>query len=82
MNDILHGALGCPSYDEQCQQDVCAALLGTAGLDATRIGVSITRLGQVSLSGSVRNKSQRNLALRIARTAAGGRTVISRLRLS
>jgi osmotically-inducible protein OsmY len=82
MHDILHGAIGCPSYDEQCQQDVCAALLATAGLDATRIGVGLTASGHVTLSGIVRSKRQRDLALRIARRCAGRRKVISHLRLS
>lgn len=77
-----HGAIGCPSADEQAQQDVCARLLSTPGLDASRLGVSLNAQGQIELSGQVPSKRQRELALRVARIAAGARGVRSRLELS
>jgi osmotically-inducible protein OsmY len=77
-----HGAIGCPSADEQAQQDVCARLLSTPGLDASRLGVSLNAQGQIELTGHVPSKRQRELALRVARIAAGGRGVRSRLQLS
>jgi osmotically-inducible protein OsmY len=79
---LVHGALGCPSADEQAQQDVCASLLRTPGLDASSVGVSLTETGDLELTGRVPSKRQRDLALRVARRVAAGRGVRSRLELS
>jgi osmotically-inducible protein OsmY len=79
---LAHGALGCPSADEQAQQDVCSALSRTPGLDATKLGVSLSEAGDIELTGQVRSKRQRDLALRVARRVAIGRPVHSRLELS
>ncbi|MET0411778.1 MAG: BON domain-containing protein [Polyangiaceae bacterium] len=79
---LAHGALGCPSADEQAQQDVCAALSRTPGLDATQLGVSLNEAGDVELIGAVPSKRQRDLALRVARRVAGSRCVHSHLELS
>jgi osmotically-inducible protein OsmY len=79
---LAHGALGCPSADEQAQQDVCSALARTPGLDATRLGVSLTETGDIELTGRVPSKRQRELALRVARRVAAGRSVHARLELS
>lgn len=78
---LAHGALGCPSADEQAQQDVCSALSRTPGLDATGLGVSLDEAGEVQLIGAVPCKRQRDLALRVARRVAGSRPVHSRIEL-
>lgn len=49
---ITHGAVGCPSQDEQLQQDVCATLIATPGLDARAIEVGLLGHGRVWLGGS------------------------------
>jgi osmotically-inducible protein OsmY len=82
VHQVTHGAIGCPSADEQAQQDVCARLLDTPGLDTSQLGVALTPQGQIELTGRVPSKRQRELALRVARIAAGGRGVRSRVRLA
>ena len=57
---IAHGALGRPSADEQAQQDVCASLLATPRLDASRLGVSLSETGELELTGQVRSERQRD----------------------
>lgn len=70
-----HGALGRPSPDEQAQQDVCAELLATPGLDCRHLGVALEAGGQLRLTGSVPSRRQRQLALSVARAHAGDRDV-------
>jgi osmotically-inducible protein OsmY len=76
--EMVHGALGVSSADEQVQQDVGAALLGAFGLDPSRIEVRFTR-GEVILSGSVATNREKRLAARIARRSAGAYPVRCRL---
>lgn len=70
-----HGVLGHLSGDEELQQAVCAALLQTPGLDASRIQVAVLGHGEVTLLGRVPTSHQRALAIRVARDSAGGRSV-------
>lgn len=72
--EIVHGALGRPSQDELAQQDICAALLATPGLDARRIEVEMTAAG-VLLRGAVASHDDRAQALRIAKRLAAPRPV-------
>ena len=65
-----HGALGHLSADEELQQTVCAALIDATELDSTKVGVRASN-GTVALSGSVKNRSDWLLALRIASSQAG-----------
>lgn len=70
-----HGIVGHLSSDEELQQAVCAALLQTPGLDASRIQVAVLGHGEVTLLGRVATSHQRALAVRVARDSAGGRSV-------
>jgi hypothetical protein len=72
--ELMHGALGCLSRDELVQQDLCAALLSTPGLDARHIEVEMTAAG-VLLRGAVACPDDRARALRIAKRIAGPRPV-------
>lgn len=72
--ELAHGALGCPSRDELAQQDICAALLSTPGLDARHIEVEMTGAG-VLLRGAVASPDDRARALWIARRIAAPRPV-------
>ena len=78
--EVVHGALGCPSLDELTQQDVCAALLSTPGLDASHIEVDMTGDG-VLLRGTVARPEDRAWALRVARRIAAPRPVRNMLAL-
>jgi hypothetical protein len=78
--EVLHGALGCPSVDELAQQDICAALLSTPGLDARRVEVEMTGDG-VLLRGKVARPEDRAWALRVARRIAAPRPVREKLAL-
>jgi osmotically-inducible protein OsmY len=60
-----HGALGHLSADEELQQTVCAALIDATELDSSDVGVRASK-GTVTLSGSVRNRADWLLALRVA----------------
>jgi osmotically-inducible protein OsmY len=73
-HELVHGALGRPSRDELAQQDICAALLSTPGLDARRIEVEMTAAG-VLLRGTVAGPDDRAWALRIAKRIAAPRPV-------
>jgi hypothetical protein len=77
---VVHGALGCPSVDELAQQDICAALLATPGLDARHIEVEMTGHG-VLLRGTVARPRDRAWALRVARRIAAPRPVREALTL-
>lgn len=79
--ECVHGALGCPSLDELAQQDICAALLSTPGLDARQIEVEMTGAG-VLLRGKVARPEDRGWALRIARRIAAPRSVREELALA
>jgi osmotically-inducible protein OsmY len=79
--EIVHGALGCPSRDELAQQDICAALLSTPGLDARHIEVEMTATG-VLLRGHVAHPDDRTRALWIAKRIAGPRPVREALTLA
>lgn len=70
-----HGIVGHLSSDEELQQAVCAALLHTPGLDASRIQVAVLGHGEVTLLGRVSTSHERTLAVRVARDSAGGRSV-------
>jgi hypothetical protein len=78
--EIVHGALGCPSVDELAQQDICAALLATPGLDARYIEVEMTAAG-VLLRGKIVRPDDRAWALQIARRRAAPRPVREALTL-
>ena len=65
-----HGALGHLSADEELQQAVCSALIETAELDSSNIGVRVAS-ETVILSGSVRSRAARRLALEVASQQAG-----------
>ena len=71
-NELVHGALGRPSHDELAQQDICAALLSTPGLDARHIEVEMTGTC-VLLRGSVDCPDDRERALAVARRIAAPR---------
>jgi HSP20 family molecular chaperone IbpA len=77
---VVHGALGCPSVDELAQQDICAALLATPGLDARHIEVEMSGPG-VLLRGTVARPGDREWALRVARRIAAPRPVRETLTL-
>jgi BON domain-containing protein len=64
---VARGAVGRLSHDEQLQQDVCAALLRTPGLDASRIVVGAFEHGWVTLLGRVSTRRQRQLTVQVAR---------------
>lgn len=78
--DLVHGALGRLSVDEQAQQDICAALLSTRDLDARHIEIEMTGAG-VRLRGTVAHPEDLALALRIARRLAAPRPVRHELRV-
>jgi hypothetical protein len=78
--EVVHGALGCPSLDELAQQDICAALLSTPGLDARHIEVEMTGDG-VLLRGTVARPEDRARALRVATRIAAPRPVREALAL-
>jgi hypothetical protein len=69
---VVHGALGRPSVEELTQQNVCAALLSTPGLDARHIEVEMTG-SCVLLRGSVARANDRAWALGIAKRIASPR---------
>jgi hypothetical protein len=72
---VARGAIGRLSHDDQLQQDVCAALLRTPGLDASRIVVGAFEHGWVTLLGRVSTRRQRQLAVQVARRSVGGSAV-------
>ena len=77
-----HGGIGRLSSDEELQQAVCAALMSTAGLDASGIEVLVLGHGEVTLLGHVATAQERNQALRVARQCAGCRVVHADLALA
>jgi hypothetical protein len=79
--EIVHGALGCPSLDELAQQEICAALLSTPGLDARHIEVEMTGAG-VLLRGTVARRDDRARALWVASRIAAPRPVREELALA
>ena len=64
------GAIGCLSADEELQQAVCAALIDSAQLDSSDIGVRVAN-GSVILSGSVRDPRARSVAVQVACAQSG-----------
>jgi osmotically-inducible protein OsmY len=67
---LKHGAIGHLSADEELQQAVCAALIDSAQLDSSDIGVRVAN-GAVSLSGSVRDPRAHSLAVEVACSQSG-----------
>jgi osmotically-inducible protein OsmY len=67
---VNHGALGHLSVEEELQQAVCSALIETAELDSSHIGVRVTSEA-VILSGRVKSREAWRLALKIASQQPG-----------
>jgi osmotically-inducible protein OsmY len=65
-----HGAIGCLSTDEALQQAVCAALIDSAQLDSSDVGVRVAN-GCVTLTGSVRDPRARSVAVQLAFAQSG-----------
>jgi osmotically-inducible protein OsmY len=77
-----HGAVGRLSGDEEMQQSIYSELLRTPGLDGRGIQVAVLAHGEVTLLGTVPTSHERELALRVARAQAGGRSVRAGLELA
>lgn len=67
---VKHGAIGHLSADEELQQAVCAALIDSAQLDSSDIGVRVAN-GSVILSGRVRDPRARGVAVQVACSQSG-----------
>jgi BON domain-containing protein len=78
---VPSGPKGWQRRDDRIHDDVCTRLTDDGYVDASDIEV-IVHQGEVTLSGGIADRAQRERAIRIAESVRGVIDVISRLRVS
>ena len=75
------GPKGWQRRDDRIHEDVCAHLTADGHVDASEIEV-IVHHGEVTLSGTVTDRTQRDRAIRIAESIRGVIDVVARLHIA
>jgi hypothetical protein len=78
--NVPPGPKGWQRRDDRIHEDVCARLTEDGYVDASDLEV-IVHHGEVTLSGTVTNRAQRERAIRIAESVRGVIDVLARIRV-